>query len=152
MCHRLPYSSFHNFLVSHASEFKRWWVDPRSSIAVIQALGRDRVFLHRSVVQEMKEVKNKIEISGMHNAHARDCGAAVRPPSLIRVVNECDLFGWLENQVYSGAIVKESDVPLQLTEFQKLVIWDALLMTDNACIILVHRSRLWHVLPSTQPL
>jgi Xaa-Pro aminopeptidase len=63
--------------VSHASAFKRWWVDPRSSIAVIQALGRERVFLHRSVVQEMKEVKNKIEISGMREAHARDCGAAV---------------------------------------------------------------------------
>ena len=75
--HRLPYSSFYNFLASHASAFKRWWVDPRSSIAVLQALGGDRVFLHRSVVQEMKEVKNKIEISGMHEAHARDCGAAV---------------------------------------------------------------------------
>jgi hypothetical protein len=32
---------------------------------------------------------------------------------------KCDLFGWLEQQVYSGAIVKESDVAAQLTEFQK---------------------------------
>ena len=76
---RLPYSSFHNFLASNASAFKRWWVDPRSAISVIHALGRERVLLHRSVVQEMKEVKNEIEISGMYNAHARDCGAAVFP-------------------------------------------------------------------------
>jgi Xaa-Pro aminopeptidase len=75
--HRLPYSSFHNFLVTHASSFKRWWVDSRSSIAILQALGRERVFLHRSVVQEMKEIKNGIEIAGMRDAHSRDCGAAV---------------------------------------------------------------------------
>jgi Xaa-Pro aminopeptidase len=78
--HRLPYSSFHSFLASHAPVFERWWVDPRSSIAVIQALGRERVFLHRSIVQEMKEVKNKVEISGMRAAHARDCGAVVKTP------------------------------------------------------------------------
>lgn len=33
--------------------------------------------MHRSVLQEMKEVKNQIEISGMRAAHLRDCGAAV---------------------------------------------------------------------------
>ena len=52
-------------------------MDPRSSVAVLQALGSDRIVLHRSIVQEMKEVKNKIEISGMRKAHVRDCGAAV---------------------------------------------------------------------------
>ena len=66
----------------------------------------------------MKEVKNKIEISGMHDAHARDCGAAVI--FIVVLADECDLFAWLENQVYSGVIVKESDVPIQLTEFQEL--------------------------------
>jgi Xaa-Pro aminopeptidase len=35
------------------------------------------VFLHVSVVQEMKEVKNRTEISGMQQSHSRDCGAAV---------------------------------------------------------------------------
>ena len=34
-------------------------------------------------------------------------------------LTQCDLFGWLENEVYSGATVKESDLPLKLTEFQK---------------------------------
>ena len=82
--HCLPYASFHKFLVAHASSFKRWWVDPRSSVSVIQALGSDKVFLHRSVVQEMKEVKNGIEISGMWEAHTRDCGAAVPPSYLER--------------------------------------------------------------------
>jgi Xaa-Pro aminopeptidase len=75
--HRLPYSQFYNFLISHASAFKRWWVDPRSAIAVVQALGKDKVFMHRSVIQEMKEVKNPVEISGMREAHLRDCGAVV---------------------------------------------------------------------------
>ena len=75
--YRLPYSSFHKFLVTHASSFKKWWVDPRSSVAVLQALGQYRVFLHRSVLQEMKEAKNKTEIAGTHEAHVRDCGAAV---------------------------------------------------------------------------
>jgi Xaa-Pro aminopeptidase len=65
----------------------------------------------------MKSVKNATEISGMREAHARDCGAAVYPLySLI----QCDLFAWLEEKVYSGALVKESDVPVQLTELQKL--------------------------------
>jgi hypothetical protein len=31
----------------------------------------------------MKEVKNKTEISGMINAHARDCGAAVHPALIV---------------------------------------------------------------------
>ena len=66
----------------------------------------------------MKEVKNDIEILGMHDAHARDCGAAVF--SFVALADECDLFAWLENKVYSGVIVKESDVPIQLTEFQEL--------------------------------
>src|SRR5271170_3207725 len=74
---RLPYRSFYEFLFGHASSFKRWWVDPRSAIAVIYALGRDRLFLHDSVVQEMKEVKNTVEVLGMQSSHARDCGAAV---------------------------------------------------------------------------
>ena len=116
--HRLPYSSFPNFLQSHATAFNRWWVDPRSSINVLHALGRDRVFLHRSVVQEMKEVKNQVEISGMREAHARDCGAAVIP-SLNMGSLQCDLFGWLEHQIFSGEMVKESDVPEKLAEFQK---------------------------------
>jgi Xaa-Pro aminopeptidase len=108
--HRLPYASFHNFLVSHASSFKRWWVDPRSSISIIQALGSDKVFLHRSVVQEMKEIKNGTEISGMREAHARDCGAVVPPTSSV-VVNvsvtysvgwriRFTLARWSRNQMY----------------------------------------------------
>ena len=71
----LPFDIAYRTLSSTA--FKRWWVDPRSAIAVIQALGRDKVYMHRSVIQEMKEVKNQIEISGMRAAHLRDCGAAV---------------------------------------------------------------------------
>ena len=66
-------------------------MDPRSSIAVLQALGRDRVFLHRSVVQEMKEIKNKIELSGMHEAHIRDCGAAVTSPLVLLIENTVNL-------------------------------------------------------------
>lgn len=37
----------------------------------------------------------------------------------VRLLIKCDLFGWLENEVYSGSLVKESDVPIQLTEFQR---------------------------------
>lgn len=59
-----------------------------------QALGRERVFLHRSVVQEMKEVKSEIEISGMHDAHARDCGAAVFPPCNGLLMSATYLPGW----------------------------------------------------------
>jgi Xaa-Pro aminopeptidase len=68
----------------------------------------------------MKEVKNKVEISGMRAAHARDCGAVVMALSKLRIKTKCDLFAWLENKVYSGATVNEFDVSVQLTEFQKL--------------------------------
>jgi Xaa-Pro aminopeptidase len=61
---------------------------------VIQALGRERVFLHRSVVQEMKEVKNEIEISGMYDSHARDCGAAVFPRRKDLLMSVTYLRGW----------------------------------------------------------
>jgi len=77
--YRLPYSAFYNFLESHGDVFKRWWVDPRSSIAVLKSVGRERAFVHRSLIQDMKAIKNDVEISGMHQAHLRDCGAAVSP-------------------------------------------------------------------------
>jgi Xaa-Pro aminopeptidase len=73
---------------------------------VVQALGRDKVFMHRSVVQEMKEVKNQTEISGMREAHLRDCGAAVHFLTwlklmylvrLIWMVGESDIF-WRNGQ------------------------------------------------------
>jgi hypothetical protein len=48
---------------------------------VLQAIGRERTYLHRSLISDMKAVKNKVEILGMHEAHLRDCGAAVPPPT-----------------------------------------------------------------------
>ena len=148
--HRLPYASFHNFLVSHASSFKRWWVDPRSSISIIQALGSDKVFLHRSVVQEMKEIKNGIEIAGMREAHARDCGAAVTPDiSVVVNVSVTYLVGWRikftlvrwsRNQMYQ----------ISLHSFRSTSYLEGgLVMVDNGCIILDPRLRLWRVPQST---
>ena len=96
----------------------------------------------------MKEIKNKIEIAGMREAHARDCGAAVTlfPLSVTRPnVVKCDLFGWLEEQVYSGEWVKESDVPIQLTEFQKLSHMGCGVIVDEDHIILARVLKLWRV-------
>jgi len=84
----------------------------------VHALGRGRLFLRDSVVQEMKEVKNKVEISGMQSSHARDCGAAVLA-SCVFANSKCDTFGWLEEMVYFGNMVKESYVSKRLVEFQR---------------------------------
>jgi hypothetical protein len=67
----------------------------------------------------MKETKIPTEIS--RDAHTRDCGAAVIP-LLIMIHVKCDTFGWLENMMQSGHVLKESDVPAKLTEFQKLFV------------------------------
>jgi len=77
-------------------------------------------------------VKNKTEIAGMREAHARDCGAAVFLS--LRLLIKCDLFGWLEDQVYSDGMVKESDVPLQLTEYQKFLLLRNSLTIDSEII------------------
>src|SRR5271170_2347531 len=101
---RLPYRSFYEFLFGHASSFKRWWVDPRSAIAIVHALGRGRVFLRDSVVQEMKEVKNKVEISGMQSSHARDCGAAVASSQMVLTESVTRLDGlrrWFISVIWS---------------------------------------------------
>jgi len=97
--YRLPYSAFYNFLESHTDAFKRWWVDPRSSIAVLKSVGRERAFVHRSLIQDMKAIKNDVEISGMHEAHLRDCGAAVSLPRAPHLLEGTDgsvicLAGW----------------------------------------------------------
>jgi len=39
----------------------------------------------------MKEIKNKIELSGMHEAHIRDCGAAVTSPLVLLIENTVNL-------------------------------------------------------------
>ena len=42
----------------------------------------------------MKEVKNEIEISGMYDSHARDCGAVVFPRCKSLLMSVTYLHGW----------------------------------------------------------
>src|SRR5437764_10407912 len=58
---------------------------------------------------------------------------------------QCDLFGWLENEVYSGSMIKESDVPSKLTEFQKYHILNLELIIGTEAITLDPPLKRWRV-------
>jgi hypothetical protein len=85
----------------------------------------------------MKEIKNSVEITGMQACHLRDCGAVVPPHTSFsplprfRADNECDTFGWLEEMVYFGNMVKEFYISIKLKEFQEFIPNEMLTYLEN---------------------
>jgi Xaa-Pro aminopeptidase len=79
-----PQNSFLPFLATIKSN--DIWIDDRANMAVVQALGSPPVRTSRSPIQQMKEIKNNIELNGFRECHYRDCVAV------------CQTFEWLEQQ------------------------------------------------------
>lgn len=84
-------------------EGERLLIGKRASLAVQEALGGpSKVLIDRSIVGDLKSIKNETEIQGFRDCHVRD-GAAL-----------ASYFGWLEEQLASGTKVTESQAADEL--------------------------------------
>ncbi|XP_062591961.1 xaa-Pro aminopeptidase 1-like [Saccostrea cucullata] len=74
----------------------KFWISPKSSVALTHCVDKSRLFAQTSPVAVMKAVKNAKEIQGMRTAHIKDA------------VTLCELFSWLEKQIPTGAVTEVS--------------------------------------------
>jgi Xaa-Pro aminopeptidase len=75
--------------------------------AVALMLGSARYTIAPSIVDDMKAIKNDVEIEGLERAYLRDGIAFVR------------WLAWLEEKFHSGFAITEYEAAYRLTEFRK---------------------------------
>ncbi|CAF2059750.1 unnamed protein product [Rotaria magnacalcarata] len=101
-----PYGSFFAFLSTLKDTDV--WLDERSSAAVLHYLSSAIVHVSRSPIQQMKEIKNSVELEGFRQCHFRDCAAV------------CQTFEWLEKNMKNDVLnVTEVDVAIYLENRQR---------------------------------
>ncbi|KAK7683444.1 hypothetical protein QCA50_013276 [Cerrena zonata] len=81
-------------------------VGDKSSLAVVEAIGRDNIVIARSPVADLKAIKNETEVEGFRQSHIRDGAALAR------------YFSWLEEQLNNGIELNESQGADQLEKFR----------------------------------
>jgi Xaa-Pro aminopeptidase len=91
-----PYKDFFPFLST--LENTDVWLDDRTSKAVVDALPLPPARIGRSPIQQMKEIKNDIELNGFRECHYRDCAAV------------CQTLEWLQGSIDNNVTVTELDV------------------------------------------
>ncbi|EJD43382.1 Creatinase/aminopeptidase [Auricularia subglabra TFB-10046 SS5] len=79
---------------------------PRTSLAVSNAVGKEKVKTDRPPITEAKAIKNETEIEGFRQSHIRDGSALVR------------YFAWLDKQLNAGVRITESEAADKLEEFR----------------------------------
>ncbi|KZV99641.1 putative aminopeptidase P, cytoplasmic [Exidia glandulosa HHB12029] len=116
-----PYADFWQYLAElklHVSSDLPVLLSPKTSLAVSNAVGRDKVKTARAPVTEAKAIKNPTEIEGFRQSHIRDGAALVR------------YFAWLDKQLASGTTITESEGADKLEEFRsKLELFKGLSFT-----------------------
>ncbi|CAF3310009.1 unnamed protein product [Rotaria socialis] len=101
-----PYENFFAFLSTLKGTDV--WLDARSSAVVLHYLSSATVHLSRSPIQQMKEIKNSVELEGFRQCHFRDCAAV------------CQTFEWLEKSMKNDVLnVTEVDVAIYLENRQQ---------------------------------
>ncbi|CAF0966896.1 unnamed protein product [Rotaria sordida] len=102
-----PYESFFAFLSTLKDQDV--WLDERTSVIVLHHLSStDVVRISRSPIQQMKEIKNSVELEGFRQCHFRDCAAV------------CQTFEWLQKSMENDALnVTELDVAKYLESRQR---------------------------------
>lgn len=78
----------------------------RASLAVTEAIGKDRYLIARSPLNDLKAIKNATELEGFRQSHIRDGVALAR------------YFAWLEEQLENGVVLNESQGADQLRNFR----------------------------------
>jgi Xaa-Pro aminopeptidase len=76
-------------------------------MAVINALRSSPTRISRSPIQQMKEIKNSVELNGFRECHYRDCAAV------------CQTFSWLQQSIDNNLTVSELDVVKYLEDRQR---------------------------------
>ncbi|CAF1007960.1 unnamed protein product [Rotaria sordida] len=102
-----PYESFFAFLSTLKDQDV--WLDERTSVIVLHHLSSTGVVrISRSPIQQMKEIKNSVELEGFRQCHFRDCAAV------------CQTFEWLQKSMENDALnVTELDVAKYLESRQR---------------------------------
>ena len=84
------------------------WLDDRTSVIVLHRLPSPPARISRSPIQQMKEIKNSVELEGFRQCHYRDCAAV------------CKTFEWLQkNMEDDGSNITEFDVAKYLENRQQ---------------------------------
>lgn len=106
-----PYDTFFSYLKQLPGHLKldgasKILIGERVSLAVAEAIGKDNYVIARSPVNDMKAVKNDIELEGFRQSHIRDGSALAR------------YFAWLQEQLDNGVELNESQGADQLEKFR----------------------------------
>ncbi|KAF7720703.1 hypothetical protein EC973_006318 [Apophysomyces ossiformis] len=105
-----PYEAIFDDLRQYTADLtdlsKKLLINPKTSVAIVMAVGGHNTHEDRSFITDAKAIKNPTELKGMRDCHLRDGAALVR------------YFAWLENQLLSGAAIDEVDGADRLEQFR----------------------------------
>ncbi|KAF9443545.1 putative Xaa-Pro aminopeptidase P [Macrolepiota fuliginosa MF-IS2] len=106
-----PYEAFLPFLKELASGLQLdkenpIWIGDKASLAVAEAIGKDHYLIARSPLNDLKAIKNAVELEGFRQSHIRDGVALAR------------YFAWLEEQLNNGVVLNESQGADQLEKYR----------------------------------
>ncbi|EPQ56893.1 Creatinase/aminopeptidase, partial [Gloeophyllum trabeum ATCC 11539] len=104
---RRDYNDIWTFLRRREWKEGKVIISPQTSYAISLMLTHLRYTVLPSYVEEMKAVKNEVEIEGMRRAYLRDGVAFVR------------WFAWLEQKLQQGYEITEYEAAYRLTEFRR---------------------------------
>ncbi|TFK61424.1 putative Xaa-Pro aminopeptidase P, partial [Pluteus cervinus] len=106
-----PYDAFFDYLRTlpdtlELSSDSKALIGKKASLAVADALGKDRYIIDRSIVADLKTIKNGVELEGFRQSHIRDGAALAR------------YFAWLEEQLNDGVVLDECQGADQLEKYR----------------------------------
>ena len=93
-------------LISRTRPCSQVLVGKTASLALAEAVGLDSVLISASIVNDLKAIKNEVELEGFRQSHIRD-GAALSA-----------YFAWLEEELAKGTRITESEGADKLEEFR----------------------------------
>lgn len=82
-------------------------IPPQAPYAVSLMLSQSRYTIAPSIIDEVKAIKNSVEIEGMRRAHLRDGASFVR------------WFAWLEDKLSQDVVISEYEAAWRLTEYRR---------------------------------
>jgi Xaa-Pro aminopeptidase len=104
---RMEYNDLWTFLRRREWGEGKVLISPQTSYAISLMLTHFRYTIAPSIVDDIKAIKNDLEIEGMRRAYLRDGASFVR------------WFAWLEDKLSQGFEITEYEAAWRLTEFRK---------------------------------
>jgi Xaa-Pro aminopeptidase len=106
-----PYDSFFQFLQGLGDKLSlkkdaQVLIGDKASLAIAEAVGQGNTIIARGPVNDLKSIKNPVEMEGFRQSHIRDGAALAR------------YFAWLEEQLHNGIELTESQGADKLEEFR----------------------------------